>query len=106
MELKIHPLINLKDSSHYDSHGGEPAIVRFERKYTVSQLMAWAEITKAKYDDPGRKNKGQIEADIRKSESYDRYFHMLYAIIEKNSELGEVTPEKAYEALNMQWRYR
>ena len=104
-ELELHPLINKTDSPHYDSSGEETSIERFERKYTVTQLMNWAEITKAKYDDPGRKNKGEAEADVRKSATYYNYYQMLRSLILKYPQTAEMSAEKAYKHAHMKWRY-
>lgn len=103
--LPLHPLLNDNDSPHYQSEG-EPAIVRFERKYTVTQLMNWAEITKEKYNDPGRKNKGEVEKDIRKLKTYDNYFKMLESLVLKEAEFADMKADQVYKKLNIYWRYR
>jgi len=105
-KLPLHPLINKKDSPHYDSHGKETAIERFEREYTVRKLMGWAEITKAKYDDPGRRNKGEAEKDIRKSKTYSDYFKMLHSLVLKEAEFADMKADQVYKILNIKWRYR
>jgi len=100
-----HPLTNREDSPHYFSSGSESTIERFECKYTVSQLIAWAEITEAKYNDPGRKNKGQEEKDIRKALSYKRYKEMLQELVKRSPTATEMTPKRVYEILNIKWNY-
>ncbi len=104
-EKDLHPLINKKGAPHWDSEE-EPAIQRFERIFTVSKLMGWAEITKAKYDDPARKNKNEEEADVIKSATYSNYYHMLQGLILKSPSILEMSAAKAYEALGISWRYR
>jgi len=102
METKQHPLINKIDSKHYDTVDGEPAIKRFERKYSVKQLAAWAMISAAKYDDPARANKGQVEADARKSKTYHDYYEMLMSI---PYALWNTSAEKAYNIMNWDMQY-
>ena len=93
-----HPLINKTDSSHYDSTG-KPAIVDFEERYTVEELMVWAKITKAKYDHPARAAKGQIEADKRKSDTYESYYIMLSLIYLEYSQYRHIPAAEAYNKL-------
>jgi len=104
-KLPIHPLIN-PDSPHYDSiEGLDPAIQRFERDETVKDLMAWAKITKRKYDDPGRANKGQQDKDIRKSKTYGDYYEMLRSLVLKEPEFKDMYAQDVYTKLNIYWRY-
>lgn len=103
-ELQQHPLINNMDSKHYQS-SEEPAIVRFERKYSVQKLMAWAEITMEKYADPARAVKGQKEADIRKYETYKAYYNMLLGLVFKDNSILEISAEKAYKKMGIEWSY-
>ena len=99
-----HPLINRVDSKHYDS-AGEPAIKQFEREYTVGELMAWAKITKAKYDHPARANKGQVEADKRKSKTYGDYYEFLLEIARRSPHFKDVSAERAYSVLGYELEY-
>lgn len=101
---EVHPLINKRDSSHYDSQK-EPAIKRFERKYSVRDLMAWAKITKAKYRDEGRKQKGEVEADKRKYETYNNYYNMLKDLTKSDHTIFDVSPEQAYAKHNIHFIY-
>ena len=102
--MKNHPLINRIDSKHYDS-AGEPAIKQFEREYTVGELMAWAKITKAKYDHPARAAKGQEESDKRKSITYGNYYEMLLEIVRKGPHFRDISAERAYKVLGYEWQY-
>jgi len=62
-EPNLHPLIN-KRASYYDGEPGQKtAIEEFEEQYPVAKLLAWAEITAAKYAAPQRKGKGESEKD-------------------------------------------
>ncbi len=103
-QLPLHPLIN-PDSPHYDT-GSKPSIQKFEEKYSVHKLMNWAEITLAKYKDEGRANKGEQEKDIRKAKTYQNYYQMLRSMVLKNKNLADMTAEKAYQSLNIYWRYK
>jgi len=106
IKFPLHPLIN-KDSSYYSEPvSKKTAIEDFEKKYTTNKLLAWSEITHAKYMHPLRRGKGEIEKDKRKAKTYKNYMHMLKSIIDKNPELGEMTAQKAYEALDIKFRYR
>ena len=99
-----HPLINRIDSKHYDSKG-EPAIKQFEREFTVGELLAWAKITKAKYDHPARASKGQVEADRRKSKTYGDYYEFLLAIVRKSPHFKDISAERAYSILEIELEY-
>ncbi len=103
-QLELHPLINPL-SSHYDSTD-EPTIQRFERLYSINKLIGWAEITAAKYRDPARKAKGQIELDKTKLKTYENYFHFLQSLVLKDPSVLEMTANKAYKKHNIKWRYR
>jgi hypothetical protein len=103
--MKIqHPLINKTDSAHYDSTK-TPAILDFERLYSISDLRAWSKLNVAKYEHPARKNKGQVEADRRKAKTYRDYYTFLTGIISKYPALSEVTAVTAYEALDYEMQY-
>ena len=99
-----HPLIN-PDSAHYDSWGGEPAIARFERNYTVGELMAWARLNFAKYSDPAREAKGQIHSDKKKAATFLAYYNFLLDIVRKAPHLREVSAKKAYTILGIDLEY-
>jgi len=99
-----HPLINKKDSPHYDSVE-EPSILRFERRFTVGELMAWAKITSAKYSDAGRANKGQVEADKRKLATYENYYDFLKDIVTRYPHLKDVSAVTAYDILGLKLEY-
>jgi len=99
-----HPLINKVDSSHYDS-AEEPSIKKFERKYSITKLMYWAELTLAKYEDAGRASKGQVEADKRKADTYRAYHLFLGNIVEGFPELQSTSALKVYEILNIDLEY-
>ena len=105
-ELPLHPLINKEDSPHYDSSGKETTIERFERDYTVRDLLAWATITEAKYNDPGRANKGEPQKDLRKALSYKNYAATLRSVIDKNVETKDMSAQMAYKTLQIKWRYQ
>ncbi len=109
IKLPLHPLINQQDSPHYQepdaSVDSESAIERFERVYTVMQLMNWAEITKAKYDDPGRAIKGEQEKDLRKAKTYQNYYDFLRSLVLKNQEFANMLAKNVYKKLNIYWRY-
>ena len=100
----IHPLINKIDSAHYDSDE-EPTIKKFERKYTVTKLMYWAEITLAKYEDKGRETKGQGDADKRKADTYRAYHLFLTNIVEDFPELQSTCALDVYRILNIELEY-
>jgi len=99
-----HPLMNKTDSTHYDSKE-TPAILDFERTYSLTDLRAWAKITLAKYEHPARAAKGQIEADKRKAKTYRDYFNFLDTIIKKYPPLSDVTAVNAYDALGYKLEY-
>jgi len=99
-----HPLINLVDSAHYDSKE-TPAILDFERTYSVTDLRAWAKITLAKYVHPARANKGEVEKDKRKAKTYRDYYEFLDTIIKKYPALAEVTAVTAYDTLGYMMEY-
>ncbi len=99
-----HMLINKIDSKHYDSQE-TPAILDFERTYTVSQLMVWSMLTLAKYEHKGRATKGQVEADIRKAKTYRDYYEFLKDIITKYPTLGDITAVNAYDILKYKMIY-
>ncbi len=103
-QIPLHPLIN-PDSSYYDS-GSKPSIQKFEEKYTVQKLINWAEITLAKYQDEGRANKGQQEADIIKAKTYENYYTMLRSLIIKEAEFADMIASEVYKKLNIHWRYK
>ena len=107
--LKIkHPVINKIDSKHYDSFNKEPTILRFEKKYSLHELAIWAKITAEKYIDPGRKAKGQEEADQRKYETYKNYYDFLEFVIEKFDNIEDtlsITAFDAYEKFNIKLIY-
>ena len=105
-ELKLHPLINKQDSPHYSPSNKKTSIEKFEEIYVVSKLMAWAEITLAKYEDPGRKDKGEEEKDLRKAETYRNYMLMLEDLVSKNTMVIEMTAKKAYALLDVKLRYK
>ena len=98
-----HPLIS-KDGAHYSSTK-EPAIKQFEREFTVGELLAWAKITKAKYDHPARANKGQVEADRRKSKTYGDYYEFLLGIVRKSPHFKDISAERAYDILGIKLIY-
>jgi hypothetical protein len=103
--LKIkHPLINKIDSPHYDSTK-TPAILDFERVYSMSDLRAWAKLSLAKYEHPSRSNKGQVASDERKAQTYRDYFNFLDTIIKKYPPLTDITAVTAYEALDYKMEY-
>ena len=102
---ELHPLINKKDSPHYDSTE-EPAIQRFERKHSIQKLIDWAEITAEKYRDPARANKGEIEKDKRKLKSYTNYYNFLRSLVLKDHNVLEMTAKEAYKKHDIHWRYR
>ena len=108
MSLKtpLQPLINKVDSPHYNPDKKETTIERFERRHTVRDLLAWATITKEKYMDPLRKNKGEEEKDIRKALTYKNYAEMLNSLIEKSPSAAEMSAEAVYKTLNIKWRYQ
>jgi len=99
-----HPLINKIDSPHYDSVE-EPAIKRFERVYTITKLMYWAELSCAKYRDAGRANKGQAEADERKADTYKNYQLFLRNILQDFPELADTPALEVYGLLNIKLEY-
>ena len=99
-----HPLINKIDSVHYDSEK-TPAILDFERLYSISDLRAWSKLSVAKYRHLGRANKGQIESDKRKAKTYSDYYVFLTGIVTKYPALSEVTAVNAYEALGYEMEY-
>ena len=109
-KLPLHPLINQQDSPHYQepdaAQDSESAIERFERKYTVTQLMNWAEISKAKYDDPGRAIKGEQEKDLRKSKTYEDYYTMLRSLVLRDQYYKDMIAKDVYTDLKIHWRYR
>jgi len=107
-KLPLHPLINQTDSPHYQENVSEDttsAIERFERDETIMNLMAWARITKRKYDDPGRATKGQQDKDIRKSKTYGDYYEMLRSLALKEPEFRDMYAQDVYKKLNIYWRY-
>ena len=104
MQKIKHPLINKADSAHYDSTK-TPAILDFERQYSIADLRAWAKITLAKYEHPARANKGQVAADVRKAQTYRDYYHFLDIIIKKYPPLADVTCVNAYDALGYEMEY-
>ena len=97
-------LINKEDSSHYDSEK-TPAILDFERLYSISDLRAWSKLNVAKYEHPARANKGQVDADKRKAKTYRDYHIFLTGIVSKYPALSEVTAVNAYEALGYKMEY-
>ena len=100
-----HPLIN-PNSNYYDGEDGkEPTIKDFEREYTVGELMAWAKITKAKYDHPNRKGKGEEEKDIIKSKTYGDYYEFLLEIARRSPHFRDVSAERAYAVLGYELEY-
>ena len=103
-QLPLHPLIN-PNSPHYDT-GSKPSIQKFEEKHSVQKLMNWAEISIDKYRDEGRASKGQQEQDIIKAKTYEDYFNMLRSLVLKNKDLANITAAKAYQKLNIYWRYK
>lgn len=103
-ELELHPLINKDHSPHYASTE-EPAIQRFERKFTVQKLINWAEISLEKYLDPARKNKGEVDADKTKAETYRNYMFMLKGLVISNPNLLNMSAENAYKKVGIEWRY-
>ena len=98
------PLINKLYGRHYDATG-TPAICDFERLYTVQELMAWAKISKAKYEHPARATKGQKEADVTKAQTYDDYYKMLKSIAECGPHIVHETAEEAYKIVGYEWEY-
>jgi len=106
MEKQPHPLVNRKDSPHYD--GDEPGektlIEQFEEKYSVRQLYDWAMITEDKY--LGRLGKkDDIDKEHRKMKSYMDYKTMLKEIIMSYPTLADMTAKTAYGHLGYNWRY-
>ena len=106
MKLPLHPLIN-KDSSYYSEPASkQTAIEDFEQKYTINKLLAWSEITHAKYIHPLRKGKGEVEKDKIKAKTYKDYMLMLQSVLNKNPASGEMSAQKAYDTLGIKFRYR
>jgi hypothetical protein len=99
-----HPLINREDSPHYDSEE-TPAILDFERTYSLTDLRAWSKLTLAKYEHPSRANKGEVAKDMRKATTYRNYYHFLDIIIKKYPPLSDITAVNAYDALGYKMEY-
>jgi len=103
MKIK-HPLIN-PEAKYYDGEDKKPAILDFERRYSVSNLTAWSCITRDKYRHPNREGKGEMEKDIVKEKTYNDYYLFLRGIVTKYPALSEVTAVTAYEALGYEMEY-
>jgi hypothetical protein len=105
MKIEWHPLLNQKLNKHYRTGSGKTTIEDFESKHTVIKLMNWAEITADKYQSR-MDHKDQKTNDEEKRQDYIRYYNMLRALVLKCPNIKEMSAEKAYKHLNIEWRYR
>ena len=107
--LELHPLIDenkdgTNKNAHYDQLD-EPAILTMEKEFSIDKMIAWSKITIRKYElrlgfkDEKSKEQSKIDA-------YTRYKDMLKTLPGRHYLCGEMTPQTAYEALNIEWRYR
>ena len=105
--IKWHPLLNPKLNKHYRSGSKDEktTIEKFESVHTVTKLMNWAEITADKYLDR-MNHKNQKQDDIEKRDDYIRYYNMLRNLVLKCPDAAEMSAERAYKHLSMEWRYK
>ena len=99
-----HPLVN-RASDYYYNKGKDATILTFERTYSLTDLRAWAKITKAKYEHPNRADKGRVESDKVKAADYGRYYNFLHELIVKYPPLADITAVNAYDALGIDMEY-
>lgn len=70
----LHPLINPR-SSHYDN-GSTTTIQKIEDRLSVNEMIGACKFNITKYIER-RELKGSLEADIEKTETYQRYLAVL-----------------------------
>jgi len=99
----MHPLLN-KNAKHYQNDN-KTAIEDFEERYTIIQLLSWAEITINKYEYRKDK-KGQKESDLEKIQDYKRYVALLKQIIKTNSNLMFEKAKIAYQRAGIEIEYK
>lgn len=71
----LHPLINPNSAGHYDN-GKLTTIQKIEDRLSVTEMIGACKFNITKYIER-RELKGSLEADIEKTETYQRYLGVL-----------------------------
>ncbi len=79
--MKKHPLINKKQSPHYDTKD-KPAIQQLEEEMSVIEMQGfvYGNIFKYKYRQD---HKGQKDSDLEKIETYENYYNVIKMLLNK-----------------------
>ncbi len=99
----IHPLIDLKNSTHYDN-GEKNGIQILEEEMTICEMRGFAYGNIRKYEIR-LKHKGQAESDEQKIWHYRKYLQELTHLQHMNGINSSMIVSRAWTLANIEWDY-
>ena len=103
--LGWHPLIDRKNSPHYDANEGKTAIQKLEDDMTICEMrgFCYGNIQKYKYR---LVHKGQAESDLEKIGHFRAYLEALNDLKTMTGIAPHMGVTRAWKLAGIVWRYR